>query len=147
MDDSICLHRSYSLNRFLILWLFSVKLWDMVEFIWAGLQWGWVEMWVYSALHWGQKWGKAARLLRPPCSFSSFSYNPSDKTQFATVKTGLILEKILKKFQLKPLSPSHQPKNLWENGIRISVVQCTGIPLACMIQFIEQKTIYQTKRK
>ena len=115
MDDSISLGRSYSLSIFLILWLFSTKLWNVVFWVylvfWAGLQRGMSRDVTVFCFALGKKRRKRVyRLLCPPCSFSSFSYNPSDKTWLVTIRTGFIFKEILKKYQLEPLSPSHQPK-------------------------------------
>lgn len=43
--------------------------------------------------------------------FSSFIYNPPDKTSLATIKTGSLFEEMLKKYWLKFLSLSLLPTN------------------------------------
>lgn len=112
LDHSISLHRSYSLNIFLILWPLSTKFWNVVEFVWyseLNFMEQWVRMWPYSVLHCGKKRRKRMyRLPFTPCGFSSYTYNPPDETWFATIKAVFIFEEIVKKYQLKPLPPSQQ---------------------------------------
>lgn len=57
---------------------------------------------------WKKRRKRMYRLPFPPCGFSSYTYNPPDKTWFATIKAVFIFEEIVKKYQLKPLPPSQQ---------------------------------------
>jgi len=147
MDDSISLDLSYSLSVFLVLWLFYTKIWNVVFWVcllfWAGLHRRRSRKEIVFCFAPGKKRRKrVCRLLCTPCSFSSFSYNPADKTGLATARTGFVFEEILKKDQFGPLSPSHQPKKKknqpWENEIKPSikpaVVQWASFPFTWMIQ-------------